>query len=93
MFPTRSDWNIKVLWFYVFSGCGIFSNTLLILIFGVVLGFIMMVLSVFAAMEPITCTQQDTVETTQVNSTNTSDLILFIIVANLIQNGADMEYI
>jgi hypothetical protein len=36
---------------------------------------------------------QDTVETTQVNNTNTSYLILFIIIANLIQNGADLEYI
>jgi hypothetical protein len=31
--------------------------------------------------------------TTQVNSTNTSDLILFIIIADLIQNGTDLEYI
>jgi hypothetical protein len=30
---------------------------------------------------------------TQVNSTNTSDLILFIIIADLIQNGTDLEYI
>jgi hypothetical protein len=35
----------------------------------------------------------NTVETTQVNSTNTSDLILFIILVDLIQNGADLEYI
>ena len=31
--------------------------------------------------------------TTQVNNTNTSDLILFIILADLIQNGASLEYI
>jgi hypothetical protein len=35
----------------------------------------------------------NTKEATQVNSTNSSDLILFIIVADLIQNGADLEYI
>jgi hypothetical protein len=63
-----------------------------------VLGFIKMVLCVCLqqvniAMYPIAYTQQNTVEATQVNSTNTSDLILFIIIANLIQNGADMEYI
>jgi hypothetical protein len=45
------------------------------------------------AMQPTTCIQQDTVETTQVNNTNTSDLILFIIIADLIQNGTDLEYI
>ena len=31
--------------------------------------------------------------TTQVNSTNTLDLILFIIIADLIQNGIDLENI
>ena len=43
-------------------------------------------------MQP-TSIQQDTVETTQVNSTNTSDLILLIIIVDLIQNGTDLEYI
>jgi hypothetical protein len=45
------------------------------------------------AMQQPTCIQQDTVETTQVNSTNTLDLILFIIIVFLIQNGTDLEYI
>ena len=43
-------------------------------------------------MQP-TCIQQDTVETTQVNSTNTSYMIWLIIIANLIQNGTYLEYI
>ena len=38
-------------------------------------------------------TQKNAVETTQVNSTNTSNLILLIKIANLIQNGTDLEYI
>jgi hypothetical protein len=45
------------------------------------------------AMQQPTCIQQDTVETTLVNSTNTLDLILFIIIVFLIQNGTDLEYI
>jgi hypothetical protein len=44
-------------------------------------------------MQLTTCTQKDIVETTQVNSTNTSNMILFIIIAILIQNGIDLEYI
>jgi hypothetical protein len=50
-------------------------------------------LQVNIEMYPTTYTQQDTIETTQVNNTNTSDMILFIIIVDLIQNGADMEYI
>jgi low affinity Fe/Cu permease len=38
-------------------------------------------------------TQQDARSTTQEITTNTSDLILFIIMVVLIQNGADLEYI
>jgi hypothetical protein len=37
--------------------------------------------------------QQDAIQVTQGKATNTSDLILFIIIADLIQNGADLEYI
>jgi hypothetical protein len=43
-------------------------------------GFIVCLQQVKIVMQPTTCTQQDTVEATQVNNTNTSDLILFIIV-------------
>jgi hypothetical protein len=38
-------------------------------------------------------TQQDTRSTTQGITKNTSDLILFITMVVLIQNGADLEYI
>ena len=36
--------------------------------------------------------QQDTTQVTQEIATNTSDLILFSYIADLIQNGADLEY-
>jgi hypothetical protein len=66
--------------FMVFSGCGISSNTLLDFnllscAMGFIMWFFVCLQQVKIAMHPITCTQQDTVETTQVNSTNTSDLI------------------
>jgi hypothetical protein len=52
---------------------------------------------VFAASKDINVANNiyttNTIEATQVHSANTSDLILFIIVADLIQNGADLEYI
>jgi hypothetical protein len=38
-------------------------------------------------------TQQDAIQITQEIATNTSDLILFRYIADLIQNGADLEYI
>jgi hypothetical protein len=38
-------------------------------------------------------TQQDARQITQEITTNTSDLILFRYIADLIQNGADLEYI
>jgi hypothetical protein len=37
--------------------------------------------------------QQDAIHVTQGKTTNTLDLILFIIIADLIQNGADLEYV
>jgi hypothetical protein len=37
--------------------------------------------------------QQDAIQITQEIATNTSDPDLFIIIADLIQNGADLEYI
>jgi hypothetical protein len=37
--------------------------------------------------------QQDAIQVTQEIATNTSNPDLFIIIVDLIQNGADMEYI
>jgi hypothetical protein len=37
--------------------------------------------------------QQDAIQVTQEIATNTSDLNLFIIIVDLIQNGEDLEYI
>jgi hypothetical protein len=46
MFPNKFAWNILS---FMFSGCGILSNTLHIFVFLSFTGFMVMVLCVFAA--------------------------------------------
>jgi hypothetical protein len=46
MFPNRFAWNILS---FMFFGCGILSNTLQIFVFLSFVGFMVMVLVVFAA--------------------------------------------